>query len=58
MKKLTVGKIVDYFLEEYNHSLKKKCVFKPISYALYQTWKWADVHEQSRFEEDNYNEQI
>lgn len=45
---MTLGKVVDYFLKEYNKALKNSYVRKPISYALYHTWKMIDEKEKPR----------
>lgn len=45
---MTLGKVVDYFIKEYNSALNKTFVQKLISYALYQTWKWIDTKEKPR----------
>lgn len=36
------------FLENYEKAKNKEFVNKPISYALYQTWRWADTYERPR----------
>ena len=39
----------------YARAVKLKFVIKPMSYALYQTWQWANEYEKPRkvpFEED------
>jgi hypothetical protein len=38
--------VVKRFLETYEKAKKNEFVNKPISYALYQTWKWADTYEK------------
>ena len=45
---MTIGKVVDYFIREYNMAMDNNYVEKPISYALYQTWKWLDEKEKPR----------
>ena len=47
---MTLGKVVDYFISEYNKAIDSAWVQKPISYALYQTWKWLDEKEKPRKE--------
>lgn len=34
--------------KEYDAAVLKKSVRKPLSYALYHTWKWADTYEKER----------
>ena len=34
--------------ENYQKALKWDFVQKPVSWALYQTWKWADENEKPR----------
>ena len=48
---MTVGAVVEEFLIYYADALKKNYIRKPVSWALYQTWKWADVHEAERKED-------
>lgn len=40
--------VVKRFLETYEKAKKNEFVNKPISYALYQTWKLADTYEKPR----------
>ena len=39
------------FNEFYDKAVKLSYVEKPISWALYQTWKWSDENEKSRIAE-------
>lgn len=41
------------FLEFYNEAVTKEYICKPVSWALYQTWKWADSKEQMRKERND-----
>ena len=34
--------------KEYEHALVTKWVRKPLSYALFQTWRWCDTYEKER----------
>ncbi len=45
---MTIGKVVDYFLEEYGKAIDSTFVQKPIAYALYKTWEWIDRQEKPR----------
>lgn len=47
-RKPTVENAIRLFLELYDDNRKDKVVKKPISRALYQTWKWFDVNEKER----------
>ena len=49
---MTLGKVVDHFVCEYKAALNNSFVIKPMSYALYQTWKWLDDHEKPRSKGD------
>lgn len=40
------------FLEFYNEAVTKEYIVKPVSWALYQTWKWADSKERMRKESE------
>ena len=48
--KLTTDKAFSKFLMYYNRAIESKVIEKPISWALYQTWKYFNEHEQSRYE--------
>lgn len=45
---MTIGKVVDHFIIEYNSAMNNPYVRRPISYALYQTWKWSEKIEKPR----------
>lgn len=47
---MTVGKVLDYFVKYYNEALHEPMIEKPMSYALYQTWKWLDSIEKPKSE--------
>ena len=40
--------VIKRFLENYEKAKNKKLINKPISYALYQTWRWVDTYEKPR----------
>ena len=46
--KITTDKAFKKFLEYYNRAVKNKVIDKPISWSLYQTWKWSDKKEKPR----------
>lgn len=39
---------LEKFVEQ---AMKDKSIRKPISWALYQTWKWADANEEVNADE-------
>lgn len=47
-KLITPSKAIDKLMENYAYALKWDYVRKPMSWALYQTWKWADENERER----------
>jgi hypothetical protein len=46
---------VELMLERYIEQAQKygSVIKKPISWALYQTWKWADSNEEVNADEDS-----
>ena len=51
MQKIEIRKMtnaITHFKKEYEKALSLGFVQKPISYALYQTWKYYDVYETPR----------
>ncbi len=42
---MTIGRVINQFLDEWEAAKEAEYVKKPFSYALYQTWKWCDVYE-------------
>lgn len=50
--KITADKAFKKFLEYYNRAVKNKVIDKPISWSLYQTWKWSDEKEKPRIKVD------
>lgn len=49
---VTVGKVMDIFLDQLEVSKKYEFVRKPISHALYVAWQWSDAHERPRGNEN------
>ena len=43
-----IGNAIKDFIDEYDKAVKSGYVFKPISYALYHTWKIWDEKEKIR----------
>ena len=41
-------KIIEIFMKHYNFALETDFVDKPISYAMYQTWRYCDEHEKPK----------
>lgn len=52
--KFTTGEIMRYntaikhFIKEYERAKDLAYVRKPVSYALYKTWRWCDSYEKER----------
>ena len=44
MIKTAIKRLYNY----YDLAKKQKVISKPLSWALYQTWKWADTYEKPR----------
>lgn len=51
--KITTDKAFQQFLMYYNRAVDNKVIFKPVAWALYQTWKWADAKEKPRVESED-----
>lgn len=41
-----------HFWDVYKEAVQDKSITKPISYALYYTWKWVYEEEKSREDEE------
>ena len=50
---MTLGKVFSHIQSLYQQALIDPTIRKPISWALYQTWKWVDKQEAERGEEDD-----
>lgn len=49
MKYKKIGKAIGNLIEEYEYAIHNASVYKPVSYALYQTWKkWNEKEEPRR----------
>lgn len=46
--RLDIGKVIILLYESYKDAVKNPMVNKPISYALYEVWKYADNIERPR----------
>lgn len=53
MMKTFIGDAIVYLYEEYKKAKEHEWVNKPVSFALYQTWKTFDHIEKSRNGENN-----
>ena len=45
---MTIEKAIHLLLEEYKKAKKNDYILKPISFALYNVWKYFDSREKSR----------
>lgn len=50
--RLDIGKVLVLVYEEYKKALNINFVRKPMSYALYQVWKYCDALEKARERHD------
>ena len=48
---MTLGQVLDKFISNRDKALKRNYIDKPIAWALYETWKWADAYEKNRNED-------
>lgn len=48
MKRLTLGGAINEVISEYEKAKDKEFINKPLSYALYQTWKHVNAIEKPR----------
>lgn len=46
--RVDIWKVIVLLYENYKKALDQDFVMKPISYALYHTWKYVDKVEKSR----------
>lgn len=52
---MTIKDVIDKLIENWKTALTKDYVIYPLSFALYETWKWADSTETGRKRNDNQN---
>ena len=45
---ITPSKAIDKLMENYNIALANRFIRKPMAWAIFQTWKWADENERER----------
>ena len=48
---MTLGQVIDKFIKNRELALSRDYINKPISWALYETWKWANAYEKNRNED-------
>lgn len=48
---MTLDRVIAELKKQYEYALKKPFIRRPLSYALYQTWKWVDKRERNRLNE-------
>lgn len=53
---MTLGKVLDIFIDKYNEAREHKYVSKPISWALFYTWSIVDKKEKARKVEEDVRE--
>ena len=49
---ITTEKAFKMFLLFYGRAIENKCIEKPMTWALYHTWKWADEKEKPKIDTD------
>lgn len=42
---MTIGKVIGKVIDEWEKAKDSEYVKKPLTYALFETWKWADAYE-------------
>lgn len=42
---MTIGEALNFFIEKYRYAVLHDYIKKPLSWALYQTWKYCDEKE-------------
>jgi len=45
---MTISKAINHLKQQYSAAAGLESIEKPVSYALYHTWKWANEKEKSR----------
>ena len=55
---MTIGRAIDYLIGEYFDAMCEERIQKPVSYALYRTWQWADGKEKPRGKVSNVGQWI
>ena len=57
MKYKKIGKAIGDLIANYEDAIHTDFVYKPISYALYQTWKKWDEKEEPRKTKDRHEKE-
>jgi hypothetical protein len=57
MKYKKIGKAIGDLIEAYEIAIHTKEVYKPISFALYQTWKKWNEKEEPRIKHVDFKEE-
>ena len=52
---MTITTVIKRLESNYERAKQRKDIKKPIAWALYQTWRWADEYER-RSKHENYAE--
>lgn len=45
---MKLSTVITRLTKEYEKAKKDKHVRKPMSFALYQTWRWTEIYEKER----------
>lgn len=45
---MNMGTALSRIIKLYEKAQKDETINKPISWSIYQTWKWADTYERGR----------
>ncbi len=45
---MKIGTAIERLIHNYYRALALRGIKKPVSWSLYQTWKWADAYEKER----------
>lgn len=48
MSKIKLGEALEKIVINYHFALGRDFIRKPVSWALYRTWQWADANEKER----------
>ena len=48
MNIVKLGNAIEKMVVNYHFALGRDYIRKPVSWALYRTWKWADSNEKER----------
>lgn len=50
---MTINDVINKLIDNWKSALTNDYVRKPLSFALYETWKWANRNETVRNEKDD-----